>query len=58
MPLGAVTTERTTNAKCCGCCKDYGNTTINLKCDKNVALGGDSINVEGFIDNSHGNEEI
>ena len=58
MPLGASTIQNTTHAKCCGCCKDYGNTTINLKCDKNFAFNGDIINIEGSIDNSGGNSEI
>ena len=58
IPLGAVMTERTTNAKCCGCCKDYGTTTISLKCDKNFSMNGDPINIEGFIDNSRGSAEI
>ena len=58
IPFGAIATEITTNVKCCGCCKDYGNTTIGLKCDKNFAMNGDQINIEGFIDNSRGNAEI
>ena len=58
MPLEPVTAQNTTNSKCCGCCKDYGKTTVSFKCDKNFASNGDSINIEGFIDNSGSTTDI
>ena len=58
MPIGAATTSQTTNAKCCHCCASYGTTTINMTCDKNFVLNGDTIQVNGVIDHSRGTEDI
>ena len=58
MPIGAATTSQTTNAKCCHCCASYGTTTINMTCDKNFVLNGDTIQVNGVIDHSKGTEDI
>lgn len=33
---------------------DYGVTNLNLNCDKNFAMNGDSITVTGVIDHSGG----
>lgn len=46
------------NSKCCGCCIDYGIITINMTCDKNFAMNGDSLVVSGFIDQSQGKDDI
>ena len=54
MPLGAVQISNSVNAQCCGCCMDYGITKINLNCDKNFAMTGDSLTVTGIIDHSGG----
>ena len=54
MPLGGVTIDKTVNSQCCGCCKDYGNTTVSLACDRNFAVTGDTIQVKGRVDHSQG----
>ena len=58
MPLAPLTSSRTTNVKCCDCCKDYGQTTIHLQCDRNFAMNGDSLKVEVSIDHSRGKTEM
>ena len=54
IPLGPALTQTTKNAKCCGCCMDYGLVTINMKCDRNFGTNSDLIKIEGVIDNSRG----
>lgn len=40
VPIGALSITETTHSKCCGCCSDYGTTTISLSCSKNFVLNG------------------
>ena len=54
MPIGAVSLTNTVNSKCCGCCSDYGITTVSLSCSKNFVLNGDSVSISGFVDNKQG----
>lgn len=54
MPLGAVAIKNTVNSQCCGCCKDYGFTTVQLNCSQNFVYNGDNVIISGQIDNSGG----
>ena len=54
MPIGPTSTSTTVHSQCCGCCKDYGNITINLNSDKNFGFPGDSFAINGNVDNSRG----
>ena len=45
IPLGLANTQVTKNAKCCGCCCDYGLVTINVKCDRNFGTNSDIIKI-------------
>jgi hypothetical protein len=56
--LGPASITQTTNAQCCGCCKDYGHVKISLSSDKNFVMMGDSMNVSVVIDNSLGKVEV
>ena len=58
VPVGITSVQSTNQAQCCGCCKDYGTTVIDLKVDKNFAFNGDPIQISGVIDHSKGNTEI
>ena len=58
IPVGITSTQRINQAQCCGCCKDYGTTVIDLKVDKNFAFNGDPLQISGMIDHSKGNTEI
>ena len=50
IPFEEIETSIMTNSQCCGCCMDYGFTTINIKCNKNYVMTGDSFIVSGTID--------
>lgn len=58
MAYGEVKAERVINAKCCGCCMDYGNTRVEMRVSKNFATSGDQVMVAGTIDNSQGTTDI
>lgn len=58
MPIGPTRFFNNVNSKCCGCCKDYGNISVGLTCDKNFVRNGDMIRVTGMIDNSHGKVRV
>jgi hypothetical protein len=57
-PLGPVGVTNNVNSKCCSCCCDYGVTSVTLNCDKNFVLNGDTIQLNGTINNNRGTEKI
>ena len=58
MPLGMATTTKSTNAQCCGCCKDYGTTTITMTSTTNFVVNGQEFSMKGVVDNTKGEEDI
>ncbi len=57
-PLGPISLTNNVNSKCCSCCCDYGITSVTLNSDKNFVLNGDTIQLNGAINNSMGKEKI
>ena len=55
---GVTSAQMVNRPQCCGCCKDYGKTTIELKVETNFAFNGDVIQISGIIDHSRGDTEI
>jgi hypothetical protein len=53
-PLGPLSITNNVNSKCCTCCCDYGITTVTLSSDKNFVRNGDTIQLNGKIDNTRG----
>lgn len=57
-PIGPATLTNTVNSKCCGCCADYGFTSVTLNCDRNFVMNGDLLQINGCVDNSRGNKVV
>lgn len=58
MQTGPITNTHTVNSKCCLCCADYGTVSGTLNCDRNFVMNGDTIQVNGIVDNSRGTQRI
>lgn len=58
MPMGPIMYSNSVESKCCGCCSSYGITSVSMSCDKNFVRSGDSIRVNGLIDNSNGKTRV
>lgn len=55
-PVGPVSVSQTVNAKCCGFCCEYGNTTVTLNCSKNFVHNGETVQISGQINNTQGSQ--
>ncbi len=58
MQIAPTTNTHTVNSKCCLCCADYGIVSATLNCDRNFIMNGDTIQVNGVVDNTRGTQRI
>lgn len=58
MPVGPSSLYNSVESKCCHCCCTYGTTSVSLSSDKNFVRTGDTIRVNGMIDNSQGQVRV
>lgn len=58
VPFGALSLTNTVNSQCCGCCTDYGNISVTLNSSKNFVLNGDTIQINGEVNNTQGKIKI
>jgi len=56
-PKQSLQGTKTTNPQVCCCC-DQGTTTLSVAFDKNIALSGDTVNLNIAVDNSQCKKDI